>query len=301
MPVIGLLGSAPAAAWQPGILPSIRQGLSETGFVEGKNVIIEYRWADDQYDRLPALAAELAQRGVSVLLAPGTVAAASAAKSATREIPIVFLIASDPVETGLVSSFNHPGGNITGEGYLNAQVAPKRLELLHKAFPAATTITLLVNPTNPIEAQAQAKELRTAAPALGVQLRVAEVRSLGEIEAVFHSVASDGRGAVQLSVDPLFGRPGTMVALAARYAVPTVYPWREFTQNGGLMSYGTLILDAFRQVGVYAGRILKGEKPGDLPVQRPTRFDLALNLKTAKGLGLTFPPTLLALADEVIE
>jgi putative tryptophan/tyrosine transport system substrate-binding protein len=302
VPVIGFLGSAPAAAWQKGPLPSIRKGLSETGFTEGKNIVIEYRWADDHYDRLPALAVELAQKDIAVLVAPGTVAAAKAAMVATRTIPIVFMVASDPVEDGLVSSFNHPGGNVTGVGYLNAQVASKRLELLHEAVPAAATITLLVNPANPVEAESQTKELQAAAPALGLQLRVAEVPTLDELERVFTAVASDGKGAIQLSIDPLWGgRWPLMVALAARYAVPTIYPWREFVQAGGLMSYGSLILDAFRKVGVYAGNILIGKKPSDLPVERPTRFDFALNLKTAKDLNLTIPPTLVGLADTVIE
>jgi len=284
-----------------GPLPSVRRGLSETGFTEGKNIVIEYRWADDHYDRLPALAVELAQKDIAVLVAPATVAAAKAAMAATRTIPIVFMIASDPVEAGLVSSFNHPGGNVTGEGYLNAQLAPKRLQLLHEVVPAAGAITLLVNPANPVEAESQTKELQAAAAALGLQLRVAEVTTLDEVERVFMAVASDGKGAIQLSVDPLFGRPELMVAIAARYAVPTVYPWRQFVQAGGLMSYGSLIGDAFRKVGVYAGNILNGKKPSDLPVERPTRFDFALNLKTAKDLNLTIPPTLLALADTVIE
>ena len=275
--------------------------MSETGFTEGKNIVIEYRWADDHYDRLPALAVELVQKDIAVLVAPGAVAAAKAAMAATRTIPIVFMIASDPVESGLVSSFNHPGGNVTGVGYLNAQVASKRLQLLHEAVPAAATITLLVNPANPVEAESQTKELRAAAPALGLQLRVAEVTTLDEVERVFAAVASDGKGAIQLSVDPLFSRPGLIVAIAARYAVPTVYPWREFVQAGGLMSYGSLIGDAFRKVGVYAGHILNGEKPSDLPVERPTRFDFALNLKTAKDLNLTIPQTLVELADTVIE
>jgi putative tryptophan/tyrosine transport system substrate-binding protein len=313
VPVIGFLGSASAAAWQPGPLLPVRRGLNETGFTEGKNIVVEYRWADDHYDRLPALAVELAQKDIAVLVAPGTVAAAKAAMAATRTIPIVFMIASDPVEAGLVSSFNHPGGNVTGVGYLNAQLASKRLQLLHEAVPAAATITLLVNPANPVEAESQTKELQAAAPALGLQLRVAEVTTLDEIERVFKAVASDGKGAIQLSVDPLFGRPRPMdheggraggfevVAIAARYAVPTVYPWREFVQGGGLMSYGSLIGDAFRNVGVYAGHILNGEKPSDLPVERPTRFYFALNLKTAKDLNLTIPPTLVGLADTVIE
>jgi len=208
VPVIGFLGSAPAAAWQPGPLLPVRRGLSETEFTEGKNIVIEYRWADDHYDRLPALAVELAQKDIAVLVAPGTVAAAKAAMAATRTIPIVFMIASDPVEAGLVSSFNHPGGNVTGVGYLNAQVASKRLQLLHEAVPAAATITLLVNPANPVEAESQTKELQAAAPGLGLQLRVAEVTTLDEVERVFAAVASDGKGAIQLSVDPMFGQPG---------------------------------------------------------------------------------------------
>jgi putative ABC transport system substrate-binding protein len=302
MPVIGALYSfSPPANLGDLVRGPVHQGMSEMGFVEGQNAMWEYRWADNHYDRLPALAVELAQKDIAVLLAPGTVAAAKAAMAATRTIPIVFMIASDPVETGLVSSFNHPGGNVTGVGYLNAQIAPKRLQLLHEAVPAAATITLLVNPANPVEAELQTKELQAAALTLGLQLRVAEVTTLDEIERVFAAVASDGKGAIQLSVDPLFGRFGPIAGIAARYAVPTVHPWREFVQAGGLMSYGSLILDAFRNVGVYAGRILNGEKPSDLPVERPTHFDFALNLKTAKDLNLTIPPTLVGLADTVIE
>lgn len=300
VPAMGFLGSAPAALWRP-VLPVVRQGLSETGFTEGKNIVIEYRWADDHYDRLPALAEELAQKDIAVLVAPGSVAAAKAAMAATHTIPIVFMIGSDPVKAGLVSSFSHPGGNVTGVGYLNAQAAPKRLQLLHELIPAAATITLLVNPANPVEAESQTKELQMAALALGLQLRVAEVTTLDEVERAFGAVASDGNGAVQLSVDPLFSRTLVMAAIAAQYAVPTIYPWREFVQAGGLMSYGSLIGDAFRKAGVYAGHILNGEKPSDLPVEMPTSFDFALNLKTAKHLKLTIPPTLLGLADTVIE
>jgi ABC-type uncharacterized transport system substrate-binding protein len=301
MPVVGFLGTA-GGQRRGEVLAAYYNGLADTGYVESRNVAIEYRWAENHYDRLPALAEELVRRQVAVIVAPGSVAAASAAKTATTTIPIVFMIGSDPVEIGLVKSLNHPGGNLTGVAYLNVEVAAKRLELLHELVPAATSVALLVNPTNPIETEVQTKELQVAAHAFGLRLLVLNASSPAEIDAAFATLALERADVLQIGVDSLFGSArNQIVALAARYAVPTIYPWREFTEAGGLMNYGAIILDALRQVGVYTGKILKGENPADLPVQRPTKLGFVLNLKTAKTLGLTVPPTLLTSADEVIE
>jgi putative tryptophan/tyrosine transport system substrate-binding protein len=300
MPVIGFLGSASPEKWA-GILAAVRRGLAETGYAEGRNMTVEYRWADEHYDRLPTLAAELVQHRVSLIVAPGTAAAASAAKAATATVPIVFMIGSDPVKLGLVASLNHPGGNLTGVAYLNVEVAPKRLELLHELVPATASVGLLVNPANPAETEVQTSELQAAARALGRRLLVLNATNLGEIDEAFATLVRE-RAALQVGVDPLWGSFNRQIIdLAARHFVPVIYPWREFPVGGGLMSYGTTILDAFRQVGVHAGRILKGEKPADLPVQRPSTLGFVINLKTAKALGLEIPPTLLARADEVIE
>jgi putative ABC transport system substrate-binding protein len=301
MPVVGFLGTA-GGQRRGEVLAAYYSGLAETGYVEGRNVAIEYRWAENHYDRLPALAEELVRRQVAVIAAPGSVAAASAAKNATTTIPVVFMIGSDPVEVGLVKSLNRPGGNLTGVAYLNVEVAAKRLELLHELVPAATSVALLVNPANPVEAEVQTRELQVAAHAFGLRLLVLNASNPAEIEAAFSTLVSERAEALQIGVDPLFASTlNQVVALAARHAVPTVYPWREFTAAGGLMNYGAIILDALHQVGVYTGKILKGEKPADLPVQRPTKLGFVLNLKTAKALGLTVPPTLLTRADEVIE
>jgi putative ABC transport system substrate-binding protein len=275
--------------------------LAETGYVEDRNVAIEYRWADDQYDRLPTLARELVQRRVAVLVAAGSPAALPA-KSATSTIPTVFMIGSDPVELGLVAGLNRPGGNLTGVAYLNVEVAPKRLELLHEFVPIAKRFALMVNPANPSVAEGQVKELQTAGGALGLDLTVLNARSPIEIEDAFEALVRDRIEALQIGVDSLFGNHiDQLVALATRHKVPTIYPWREFTAAGGLMNYGSSIPDAFRQVGVYTGQILKGAKPSDLPVWRPTTLRFVLNLKAAKALGIEAPPKLLALADEVIE
>jgi putative tryptophan/tyrosine transport system substrate-binding protein len=301
LPVIGYLSALGRPA-DSSIASGFYQGLNDAGFVEGRNVAIEYRWADEHYERLPALAAELVQQHVSVIAAPGSVAQAAVAKAATSTIPIVFMIGSDPVEVGLVRSLNRPGGNLTGYAYLNVEVAAKRLELLHKIVPAAKSIALLVNPNNPAETDIQVRELQAAVQVLGLRLRILNVRSLGDIEAAFATIRSEGIDGVQIGVDGLFYRyHPQLIGLAARYAVPTVYPWREFTVAGGLMNYGALIQDAFRQAGVDTGRILKGEKPAEMPVERPTKLGFVLNLKTAKALGLDVPPNLLALTDEVIE
>jgi putative tryptophan/tyrosine transport system substrate-binding protein len=299
--VIGFLASGLPEKWG-GFVATVLQGLAEAGFVEGRNVTVEYRWAEDQYDRLPALARELVQHPLAVIVASGTMAAAVAAKAATSTVPIVFMIASDPVEHGLVASLSHPETNLTGVAYLNAEVSTKRLALLHEMVPAATSIAVLVNPANPIEADDQTRELRAAARVLGLNLLVLNARSRMEMEAAFAVLLSERSDALFVSVDPLFGsHRDLLIALAARHAVPTNYPWREFTVDGGLMNCGTNISDAMRMLGVYAGRILHGGNPRDLPVQRPTRLGLVLNLKTAKALNVAVPETLLATADEVIQ
>jgi len=301
MPVIGYLGSSSFERSAGRSLLNFKRGLAETGYVEDRNVTIEYRWADDQYERLPSLAVELVQRRVGVLVAAGSPTALPA-KAATTVIPIVFMVGSDPVELGLVASLNRPGGNLTGVAYLNAEVAPKRLELLHQFVPAAKSIALLVNPANPAAAEAQAKELETAVHALGLHLPLVKASNAIEIEDAFSALVRDRVEALQIGVDPLFGNHiDQLVALATRHKVPTIYPWREFTAAGGLMNYGASIPDAFHQVGVYTGQILKGAKPSDLPVQRPTKLRFVLNLKAAKAIDVEFPAKLLALADEVIE
>jgi putative ABC transport system substrate-binding protein len=301
MPVIGYLGSSSFERSAGRSLLWFKRGLAETGYVEDRNVAIEYRWADDQYERLPALAAELVQRRVAVLVAAGSPTALPA-KAATTVIPTVFMVGSDPVELGLVTSLNRPGSNLTGVAYLNVEVAPKRLELLHEFVPTAKSIALLVNPTDPVVAQAQAKELQAAVSTLGLHLQLVNASNPIEIEDAFATLVRDRVEALQIGVDPLFGNHvDQLVALATRHKVPTIYPWREFTAAGGLMNYGSSIPDAFRQVGVYTGQILKGAKPADLPVQRPTKLQFVLNLKAAKAIGLEVPPTLLARADEVIE
>jgi putative ABC transport system substrate-binding protein len=301
MPVIGFLGGASPDRWV-GRLRAFHQGLSETGYVVGRNLAIEYRWAEGQNDRVPSLAAELVGRQVSVIAAPGSVPAALAAKAATTTIPIVFEIASDPVELGLVASLAQPGGNITGVTSLNAQVGPKRLELLHELVPTATVVGLLVNPTNPNEAEPTTKNLQAAARSLGLEMHVLHASAEGDFDAAFATLIQLRAGALAIGTDPLFtSRLEQLAALTVRHAVPSVYQFREFTAAGSLMSYGGSLTDTFRAVGVYTGRILKGDKPADLPVQQATRVELFLNLKTAKALGLTVPIPLLGRADEVIE
>jgi putative ABC transport system substrate-binding protein len=301
MPVVGFLGTSSLEKSGGGSLVAFKRGLAETSYVEDRNVTIEYRWADDQYDRLPALALELVRRRVAVLAAPGSPAALPA-KAATTVIPIVFMIGSDPVELGLVASLNRPGGNLTGVAYLNVEVAPKRLELLHEFVPTAKSIALLINSANPVTAAAQVKELQAVVPTLGVHLLVVNASNPIEIEDAFATLVRDRVDALQIGVDPLFGNHSDqIVALATRNKIPTIYPWREFTAAGGLMNYGSSIPDAFRQVGVYTGQILKGASPADLPVQRPTKLRFVINLKAARALGIEFPARLLAIADEVIE
>jgi ABC-type uncharacterized transport system substrate-binding protein len=301
VPVIGFLGSASPDRWV-GRMRAFHQGLSETGYAESRNVAMEYRWAEGQNDQLGPLAAELVSRQVTVIVAPGSTPAALAAKAATTTIPIVFEVASDPVELGLVTSLARPGGNITGVISLSAEVAAKRLELLHELVPTAAVVGLLVNPTNPNLADFTTKNLRAAARSLGLEMHVLHASAERDFETVFATLLQLRARALVIGADPFFtSRLEQLAALTLRHAVPTVYQFREFTAAGGLMSYGGSLTDTFRAAGVYTGRILRGDKPAELPVQQTTKVELFLNLKTAKVLGLEVPPMLLARADEVIE
>ena len=300
IPVIGCLNSA-AAAPIAHLLAAFRQGLSETGYIEGQNVVIEYRLAEGQYDRLPSLAADLVNRQVSVIATGGGTVSALAAKAATALIPVVFVSDSDPVKIGLVSSINRPGGNVTGIHQLTAGLEAKRFGLLHELVPAATTIAVLVNPSYP-DAEAQIEEVQRAARTLGVQSHIMKASSERDFDTAFATVAERRAGALLVASDPfLFSRRSQLVALAARHALPAIYQFRDCAAVGGLMSYGTRITDSYHQVGVYTGRILKGAKPADLPIVQSTKFEFVINLKTLKSLGITISPTLLAQADEVVE
>jgi putative tryptophan/tyrosine transport system substrate-binding protein len=299
MQVIGFLGSGASSPNSP-FQAAFLQGLSETGYVEGKNLAIEYRWAEGRYDRLPALAADLVGRQVDVI-AVGAISSALAAKSATSTIPIVFLSSSDPVELGLVASLARPGGNLTGVGFMSTELMPKRFELLSELVPQARLIALLVNPSN-ANAERIMRDVQEAARTKGVQLHILSAGTESEIDAAFASLVQLHAGALVVGADPFFGsRRDQLVALAGRHAIPAIYEWREFAEAGGLISYGTNNTAAFRQLGIYVSKILKGAKPADLPVEQPTRFQLVVNLKTAKALGLTIPHSLLLRADEVIE
>jgi putative tryptophan/tyrosine transport system substrate-binding protein len=300
-PVIGLLSSASAASWAYQ-LNAFRQGLSETGYIEGQNVAMEYRWADGQYERLPSLAAELVRLEVAILVATGAGGfAAQAAKTATSTIPIVFSSALDPIKLGLVASINRPGGNATGFIQFAAVLEAKRLQLLNELVPNPAVIGVLVNPANPA-AETQMTDVHAAARSIGRQIHVVTASSEGEFDAAFASLVRQRIGGLLVAADPFFySRHELVVALAARHAIPAIYEWREFAAAGGLISYGNSITDAYRQIGVYAGRILKGANPADLPVVQPTKFELVINLKTAKALGLTVPSSMQLLADEVIE
>jgi putative tryptophan/tyrosine transport system substrate-binding protein len=300
MPVVGFLGGG-SPDTDVNDVRALRQGLSETGYVEGKNVAIEYRWAEGQYDRFPALAADLVHRQVSAIVSFGGTPAALAAKAATSTIPILFSIGADPVEYGLVASLNRPGGNLTGATSLNVEVEPKRFELLHELVPTAAVMALLVNPASPF-AEAQSRDAQAAARTLGLQLHVLHASTESEIDAAFATVVQLRAGALVIGGDVFFNRrPEQLAALTVRHAVPTIFQYREFAAAGGLMSYGSSPSDQNRAVGVYTGRILKGEKPAELPVQQVTKVMLILNLKTAMALGLTVPLSLLGRADEVIE
>jgi putative tryptophan/tyrosine transport system substrate-binding protein len=301
LPVIGLLGSESSDLWAARI-HAFKQGLAETGFIDGRNATIEYRWADGHNDRLPALAADLVGRRVAVIAAPGSSPAALAARAATSTIPIVFWIGGDAVELGLVSSLNRPEGNLTGVTTLNVVLGPKRLELLHELIPTASAFALLVNPTDRANVETITRDVQAAARTLGLGLHILNASTEREIEVAFASVIQMRAGGLVVGTDAFFsGRLEQISALASRYAVPAIYQFREFVAAGGLMAYGGNVMDAFRKVGVYTGRILNGEKPADLPVQQVTKVDLYINLKTAKALGLTIPAMLLARADEVIE
>jgi putative ABC transport system substrate-binding protein len=300
MPVIGLLSSFSRGPNPLGSGP-LAQGLGETGYVYGQNVAIEYRWAESNYDRLPALAADLVNRKVDVIVTDGGTPPAVAAKSATSTIPIVFTSVSDPVGSSLVAGLARPGGNVTGFSNIAAQLTPKLLELVSELVPQAGVIALLVNPNNPI-AEPVIRDVQEAARAKGVTLAVLKAGTEDEIDAAFASLAQRQAGALVVDPDSLFvSRREQLVALASRHAVPAIYAHRPFVAAGGLISYGVDNTAVLRQAGIYAGRILKGAKPADLPVQQPTTFELVINLKTAKTLGLTIPPTLIARADEVIE
>jgi putative ABC transport system substrate-binding protein len=299
LPVIGFLNSLSANAFEHR-MQAFRDGLSDAGYVEGRDVAIEYRWADGQIDRLPALAAELVQRQVAVIVTSGGDVSALAAKAATSSIPIVSTIGGDPVKEGLVASFNRPGGNLTGATVF-AYSAAKRLEVLHQLVPKAVTIMALFDPSDPVVVLDR-EAAQAASKTLGLQLRFANAGTVSELEAAFETVARDRPDGLFVGSNPFFIlQRDQIVGFAARHTIPTIYPFREFPSAGGLISYGTRLADTYRQVGVYTGRILKGEKPADLPVVQPTKFELIINLKTAKTLGLDVPPTLLAIADEVIE
>jgi len=298
IPVIGFLRSA-SLADATHLVTAFRQGLKEAGFVEGQNVVVEYRYAENQRGRLPALVADLIRRQVAVIV--GDSNSALATKAVTATVPIVFATGSDPVRDGLVTSFNRPGGNVTGMSFFSGMLGAKRLDLLRQLVPKATTIAMLVNPNNP-NTEADRREVQAAAQAIGQQLLILDVNSVRDIETAFATFVQRGAGALLAGGGSFMNsHRERLVALAARHALPASYTNRESVVAGGLMSYGASITDAYRQAGVYAGRILKGEKPADLPVMRSTKFQFVINLKTAKTLGLEIPPMLLALTDEVIE
>ena len=300
-PVIGFLGSETSAVWADRVA-AFWQGLNETGYVEGRNVEIEYRWAEGRNERLPALAVDLVRRQVSVLVALGGTASAQAAKAATATIPVVFRMATDPVEAGLVASLNRPGGNVTGVTTMGVELGSKQLELLHELAPAASVIALLLNPTNPAIARIQSRDVPAAARKLGLDLHVLNASAERDFDLVSARMKELRVGGLIIGADTfLNARSEQLAALAVRHAIPSISPYREFTRAGGLMSYGANVIGASRQAGIYTGRILRGEKPADLPIEQPTLFEFVINVKAARSLGLSVAPTLLSRADEVIE
>jgi putative ABC transport system substrate-binding protein len=300
MPVIGFLSSVSPGPWAH-LVAAFRQGLSETDYVEGRNVVIEFRWAEGQYDRLPTLAADLVRRQVAVLVATGGTMTTLAAKAATTKIPIVFTIGGDPVQLGVVNSLNRPGGNITGVNVLTSEMGAKRLGLLHEMVPAAALIAVLINPDNP-NSETVSKEIPDAARSVAQRIHILSATTERELDTAFKTMIELGADALLVAADPFFNsRREYIVALAARHGIPAMYEQREFAVAGGLMSYGTNLPHAYRQAGVYTGRVLKGEKPSDLPVFQSTEFEFVINLNAAKALGIEVPPGLSARADEVIE
>ena len=299
MPVIGFLNGASPDGYAP-LVAAFAQGLKQAGYVDGQNVRIEFRWANGQYDRLPELAADLVRRHAAAILGGGP-PAAHAAKAATATIPVVFVSGDDPVKSGLVASLNHPGGNVTGAAIFTGQLGAKQLGLLRELVPQAAVVAMLVNPNNPLT-EAVIRDVRAAAALIGHQIQIVNASNEDELGKAFATVTDLHADALIVGADPyFFSRSGQVVALAARHAVPAIYEFREFAVSGGLISYGASVNEGYRQAGVYAGQILGGAKPADLPVLQPTKFELVINLKTAKVLGLTIPPGVLAIADEVIE
>jgi putative tryptophan/tyrosine transport system substrate-binding protein len=299
LPVIGYVDGWSPEGFDP-YLAALRRGLSETGYVERQHVTIEYRWARGEYNRLPALVADLIQRKAAVIVT-GTTPVTRAAKEASTTVPIVFVIGADPVKVGIVASINRPAGNVTGVSFLANSLLPKQFEVLHETIPKAASIGFLVNPINP-NAESDTRDVQAAADALGRRLTVVQARADGDFETAFATLVQNGVGALCVDIDPFFiTRPRQLVALAARHALPAIYPLREFATAGGLMSYGSSFADAYRQAGIYAGRILNGANPADLPVHQAVKVELVINLRIAKTLGLTIPLSLLGRADEVIE
>ena len=300
MPLIGFLSGASADAWAP-LVTAFSQGLDEIGYNVGKNIGLEFRWADYHYERLPDLAADLVQRQAAVIVATGGPPAIRAAMAATQTIPIVFTIGADPVQQGFVASLGRPGGNATGVTMFTAQLITKRLQLLHELLPGSVSVAALLNPHNPA-AQSYTEDLQTAASLLGLKMQIVMASSARELDAAFETLRKRRTHALLLITDPFFeNRREQHIALAASHAIPTIYAWREDAVAGGLISYGTSIRDLYRQTGVFTGKILKGARPSDLPVEQATKIELVINLKTAKALGLTIPQSILARADEVIE